>query len=117
VDPQALTTIAPDALMGARLRIAPATQTVVSDYPIHAIYRANTVADAPKPVMQAEAVLITRADFDPEIHAINAASATCIAALGKGQSLGQAMATADDTLDLGATLGLLLAQGAVTEIY
>ena len=117
VDAQALSAIAPDALMSAKLRIAPSTQTVISDYPIHAIYRANTHAGAPKPMMQAEAVLITRAGFDPEIHAINAAAATCVTALQKGQSLGQAMATADDTLDLGAILGLLLAQGAVTEIY
>ncbi len=116
-DAQAFGTLAPDALMGTKLRLAPATQTVTSDYPIHAIYRANTQTDAPKPVMQAEAVLITRAGFDPEIHHINAAAATCIEALMKGQSLGQAMAIADDTLDLGAVLGLLLAQGAVTEIY
>jgi hypothetical protein len=75
------------------------------------------VSLAPKPVMQAEAVLITRARFDPEIHAINTAAAACVSALQKGQSLGQAMATADNTLDLGAILGLLLAQGAVTEIY
>ncbi|MEJ8559857.1 DNA-binding domain-containing protein [Yoonia sp. GPGPB17] len=117
VDVQALGALAPDALMGAKLRIAPATQTVVSDFPVHAIYLANTRADAPKPVMQPEAALITRAGFDPQIHLINAAAATCIEALKKGQSLGQAMATADDTLDLGAVLGLLLAQGAVTEIY
>ena len=114
---QALGEIAPDALMGAKLRIAPATQTVTSDYPIHAIYRANTIANAPKPVMQAEAVLITRAGFDPELNPINAAAATCIDALKAGQSLGQAMATADDSLDLGAVLGLLLSQSAVTEIY
>jgi len=31
--------------------------------------------------------------------------------------LGQAMATADDSLDLGAVLGLLLSQSAVTEIH
>ena len=117
IDAHALSTRAPDALMSAKLRIAPATQTVSSDYPIHAIYRANTQTDAPKPVMQAESVLITRAAFDPEIHPINAAAATCVAALQKGQSLGQAMATADKTLDLGAILGLLLVQGAVTEIY
>lgn len=117
IDAQTLSTLAPDALMGAKLRIAPATQTVISDYPIHAIYCANTQTDAQKPVMRAESVLITRAAFDPEIHVINAAAATCVAALQKGQSLGQAMASADKTLDLGAILGLLLAQGAVTEIY
>jgi hypothetical protein len=117
VDAHALTALTPEALMGARLRIAPATLTLTSDYPVHAIYRANTQTDAPKPVMRAEAVLITRQAFDPELHPINAAAAGCVSALQKGQSLGQAMAVADNTLDLGAILGLLLAQGAVTEIY
>lgn len=116
VDAQALATLAPDALMQARLQIAPAVQTVVSQYPIHAIYLANTQANAPKPVMQAESIVITRAGFDPQIHPINAAGAGCIAALQNGEPLGQAMAAADETLDLGAVLGLLLAQGAVTEI-
>ena len=103
--------------MDTKLQLAPAVRTITSDYPIHAIYRANTQADAPKPVMQAEAVLITRAGFDPQIHLINAAGAACIEALRKGRSLGHALASGDDTLDLGAVLGLLLAQGAVTEIH
>ena len=105
VDVHALSTRAPDALMSAKLRIAPATQTVSSDYPLHAIYRANTQTDAPKPVMQAESVLITRAAFDPEIHPINAAAATCVAALQKGQSLGQAMATAGPWCYFGTAFG------------
>ena len=117
VDAQALGALAPDALMGVKLRMAPATQTVTSAYPVHAIYLANTQTDAPKPVMQPEAILITRPGFDPQVHLINAAAATCIEALKKGQSLGQAMATADDALDLGAVLGLLLAQSAIVEIY
>ncbi|WP_341365484.1 DNA-binding domain-containing protein [Yoonia sp. BS5-3] len=117
IEGQALSALAPDDLMSARLRLAPAIRTVVSDYPIHAIYAANTQADAPKPVMQPESLLITRPGFDPQIHLINAAGAGCIAALQDGQPLGHAMATADETLDLGAILGLLLAQGAVSEIY
>ncbi|MGJ8622605.1 MAG: HvfC/BufC family peptide modification chaperone [Yoonia sp.] len=117
VAPDALASIAPDALMGIRLRIAPAVQVIVSDFPIAAIYRANTQDGAPKPVMQPEAVVTTRAGFDPQLHATNAAGAACVTALQKGQTLGQAMATADDSLDLGAVLGLLLAQNAITEIY
>jgi hypothetical protein len=114
---EALTDFAPDALMGVRLRIAPATRTVTSHYPIHAIYRANTEPNAPKPMMQSEAVLIARAGFDPTLHLTNAAAAACIDGLKAGQTLGQTIAVADHTLDLGAVLGLLLAQGAVTEIY
>ncbi|MEL6840886.1 MAG: DNA-binding domain-containing protein [Pseudomonadota bacterium] len=117
VDGQVLAALDAEKLMSTKLRIAPAVQTVASKYPIHAIYRANTQADAPKPVMQAEAVLITRPGFDPQIHPINAAAADCIAALQSGQPLGQAMALTEDSLDLGAVLGLLLGQGAVTDIY
>ncbi len=117
VPPEALGEIDADALMSVKLTIAPAVQTVTSDFPIHAIYRANIDADAPKPVMQPEAVVITRAGFDPQFHLINAAGAACIEALKKGQSLGQALASGDATLDLGAVLGLLLAQGAITEIH
>ncbi|SFS15064.1 Putative DNA-binding domain-containing protein [Yoonia litorea] len=117
VAPEALGAIAADALMSVRLGIAPAVQTVMSDFPIHAIYRANVEADAPKPVMQPQSVVITRAGFDPQYHLINAAGAACVETLKKGQSLGQALAAGDDTLDLGAVLGLLLAQGAVTAIY
>jgi hypothetical protein len=113
----ALAALAPDALMGTRLRIAPATQTITSDQPIYGIYRAMTQDDAPKPVMEPQAVLVTRAGFDPEIHGVNAAAARCVEALVAGKTLGEAIATSDDTLDLGATLGLLLAQGAVTEIH
>lgn len=117
VSGDALAAIAPDALMGTRLELAPAVRIVTSDYPIHAIYRVNTQSNAPKPVMQAEAVLITRAGFDPEIHSINAAAAKAIGQLQNGQTLGEAIATADDTLDLGAVLGLLLGQGAIAKIY
>lgn len=116
IDAAALAALDPDRLMGTRLMLAPATQVVSSDYPVHAIYRANTVADAPKPVMRAESVLITRPGFDPALHPINAAAAACITALSQGQPLGQAMTQAGDDLDLGAVLGVLLAQGAITEI-
>ena len=117
VDPQALGAIDPEKLMEIRLRIAPAVRTITSDFPIHAVYRANTSSNAPKPVMQAESILITRAGYDPQIHLLNAAGAACVEALRTGQTLGHALASSDETLDLGAVLGLLLAQGAVTEIY
>lgn len=113
----ALSAIEPAALMGVRLKIAPATQTVISSDPIHGIYRANTDVDASPPVMRPEAVLITRAGFDPTLHLIDATAAASIDALKAGHSLGQTIAMAGDTLDLGGVLGLLLAQGAVTEIY
>jgi len=117
VPAEALGALAPDALMGTRLQIAPATQAITSDFPILSIYRRSTQSNAPEPIMQAEGVLITRPEFDPQLHAINAAGTHAIIALKAGKTLGEAMALADDTLDLAAVLGLLLAQGAVTEIY
>lgn len=118
IDGQALAAIAPDDLMALRMTIAPAVQVIQSkDYPIHAIYMANTRSDAPKPEPGAESVLITRPQFDPMLHKISNADATCINALMKGESLGMALAQAGDSLDLGATLGLLLSQRAITELH
>ncbi len=117
IDGQALAAIAPDDLMALRLSIAPAVQIVSSeDYPIHAIYMANTRDDAPKPQPGAESVLITRPGFDPMIHKINTKDAACIKALQDGKSLGMALAETGEGLDLGAVLGLLLSQGAITDL-
>ncbi len=113
IDAQILGQMPPDALSMARLRIAPAVHLIRSTYPIYAIYRANTVTDAPKPQMQAETVLITRATFDPDMHLLDHAAADCVAALMNGVALGEAA----EGCDIGALLGLLLAEGAVTEIY
>ena len=112
-----LTMLSPVALMAAHLRFAPAVRLVRSPYPIHAIYRANTVEGAPPPVMQAESVLITRREFDPEIHLLPAGSGALVLALLDGQTLGDAMQHAAGGGDLAALLQLLLAQGAITDIY
>jgi len=111
-----LAALAPEDLMGVRFSFAPATRIVASDYAIHSIYRANTQADAPKVVMQPETVLVTRPGFDPEQHVITPSAAKCIAALMDNHPLGVAMSQAGDDLDLGAVLGLLLAQGAITDL-
>ncbi|KJZ20582.1 HvfC/BufC N-terminal domain-containing protein [Loktanella sp. S4079] len=115
IDPQRLSEIAPNQLLSSRVRLAPALAIIRSDYPIHAIYLANTTADAPAPIMRPETVLVTRPNLDPEIHLISQASASCIATLMQGSPLGETLT--DETLDLGATLSLLLGQSAVTEIY
>jgi hypothetical protein len=115
VDPQALGALAPDALLASRLRIAPAVQVLTSDFPIHAIYLANTTTNAPKPVMTPQSLVITRATFDPQVHLIDRAAATCISALIAGSPLGETLT--DEALDLGATLALILGQSAVIDIY
>lgn len=117
IDAQALATLAPEKLMGTKFTIAPATHVLASDFPTFSIYRANTVADAPKAAMRPEAILITRPQFDPKQTLISAASASCIASLMAGNALGVAMTAAGDDLDLGATLGLLLGQHCITALY
>lgn len=116
IDAAALGAVPPDDLMTTRLRLAPATQVITSAYPIEAIYRFNTQENAPKPAMRAEAVLITRAAFDPEIHLISDAAAQSITELLAGQTLGDVINTADETLNIGDVLGLLLGQNAITEL-
>jgi hypothetical protein len=91
-------------------------RVVESGYPIHAIYRANTTDDAPEIKMQAETVLCTLPGFDPQMHVITPAAAACIASLQKNHPLGVAISQAGDDLDLGEILGLLLAQGAITDL-
>lgn len=112
----ALGRIAPDALMSAKLSIAPAVRIVSSSHPIHGLWQANMRADAAKPVKRAETVLITRPRFDPAQHLITETDAAFLRALQDGHALGVAMSKAGPDLDLGATLGLLLRQGALTEI-
>lgn len=116
IDGAKLASLAPEDLMGVRFAFAPATQVVSSDYAIHAIYLKNTVQDAPDIVMQPETVLITRPQFDPQMHVISPSGADCIAALMKNQPLGVALSQAGDDLDLGEILGVLLAQGAITDL-
>lgn len=117
IDGGALAAIAPDALMATTFDFAPSLQLVQSDFPIHAIYLANTRADAPKPVMQGECALITRPEFDPHMHVISTADGKCLAALMNGQPLGVAMTDAGDALDLGALLGLLLREQAIIALH
>lgn len=111
-----LAAIPADDLMATRFTLAPAVQILRSNHPVHGIYRVNTTPDAPRPVQGAECVLITRPAYDPVPHLITAQTADFLEALGKGQPLGVAMSLAGTGLDLGAILGLLLSQNAITEL-
>ena len=116
IDGQSLAALSPDRLMATKFKFAPSTQVISADFPIFGIYLANTAAQAPRPEMRAEALLITRPSFDPQQHLLTEAAAACISALMDGNSLGVAMSSAGNDLDLGATLGLLLGQGAITTL-
>jgi len=112
--PDTLAAIPPEALAETRLALAPATQVLISDWPLHGLYRFNTEEGLPRPPMAPECALITRPDLDPMIDPIPAPAARLTAALLRGETLGQAAEAAGDGLDLGAILGLLLSRNALT---
>ncbi|AHD00409.1 DNA-binding domain-containing protein [Leisingera methylohalidivorans] len=117
IPPEALGALPPDALMNARLQLAPAVQVLRSPWPVHGLWRYNTEDGAPKPQAEAQDVLITRPEYDPIPQVPPPAGATWIRALMTGASIGQALdqaAAEDQTFDLGATLALLLQGGAIT---
>lgn len=107
-----------EALAEARLGLAPAVQIVSSRWPIHEIWAFN-MADGPKPTGAAQAVLVTRPEFDPQFTTLAPSAAACIAALMAGETLGAAHDAGlarDDDFDLGGVLAVLLGQNAITEI-
>jgi hypothetical protein len=108
-----------DVLMASTLQLSPALRLVRSAWPIHAIWHLSEDPQAPKPVMRAEDILVTRAAFDPQLHLLAPGAAAFIGALMKGVSFAGAIDEASKTnseFDLTNTLGVLLANGAVTAI-
>jgi len=119
IDPATLGALPPDALMAARVRIAPAVQVVPSPWPIHAIWRFNTQDGAPKPTAQAEDVVILRPAFDPMPHVLPAGGAAFLEALMADDPLGLAHDAATQTapdFDLGPLLALLIQGGALMSL-
>ncbi len=118
IDPDALA-LSPEDLMQARLTLAPATQILRSDWPVHAIWLFNSQENAPKPEAGAQDILITRPEYDPAPHLLPTGGAAWIARIQAGQTIGEAFeATAAETpdFDLGTTLALLLQGGAITSV-
>lgn len=119
IDPQALQSIAPDALLAAHLQLAPSVQLIRSNWPAASLYHANSSPDAPAPAMQAEDVLITRPEFDPKVTALPAGGGTLIEAILNEAHLDDALKAASASsgaFDFTTVLGLLLADGAIIEI-
>jgi hypothetical protein len=110
---EALAALPPERLLAARLRLHPAVRVVVSDWPIHGIWRRNSVPDAPKPEVRPETVLVTRPDLDPEQTLLPEGAAAFLAALGGDATLGAAIEAAGETFDVTRTLPLLIAAGAL----
>lgn len=119
-DPARLQALAPDALIRARLTLAPSLRLIRSPWPIHGIWRFNTEAGAPQPPGEAQDVLITRTDYDPRPHLLPPGGADFVEALQSGDSFGAALGKARTVardFDLTATLGLLIGGEAITDIH
>lgn len=108
----ALQGLSTEAFLSARLRLAPSLRLLRSTWPVLTIWRANTAGTAPPLHRVAEDVLILRPGFDPEPQLLPPGGASFVAALLQGEPVTAALDAAPD-LDLAATLGLLLAGGAI----
>ncbi len=119
IDPQTLQAIAPDDLLAARLQLAPSVHLIRSNWPAASLFHANSTPNAPAPVMQAEDVLITRPEFDPQVIALPAGGGAFVKALMIGTPLGEALkiaTTSSEDFDFTTVLSLLLTGGAITQV-
>jgi hypothetical protein len=110
--PARLDGVDPARLLAMRLRLAPSLRLVRSGWPVVQI-RAAALGQGPKPVMGAEAGLVLRPGFDPEVRRLTPKAGDFVAALMAGARLEAAMDAAGPDVDAGAVLGQLLAAGAV----
>lgn len=109
----------PEALTAARIELAPPVRLVRSAWPIHAIWRFNMEGGAPKPVMQAEDVLVVRPAFDPAPVLLGPGGAVFIEAMQAGETIGTAFERATEAapdFDFAHLLGQLLAGQAITRL-
>jgi hypothetical protein len=109
----------PARLLAARLTLAPAVRLIRSRWPVGSIWQAATDPGAPRPGSGGENVLVTRPAFDPVTTVLAPGGGTFVAALTRGDTLGQAVAAAEAALpgfEPTATLGVLAAGGAITAI-
>lgn len=113
VDPDIYARLGADALPTLCLPIAPATRLLSSPWPVLSIHRFALDPTAPKPVAQAQDVMIARPDLDPIPHLLPTGAAPLLRALTEGLPLAEALDHAPETLDLPATLSLLLRSGAL----
>ncbi|MEO1678110.1 MAG: DNA-binding domain-containing protein [Pseudomonadota bacterium] len=114
IDPQTLAAVPLDELDALRFRLAPSVCLVASPWPIVSIWRYNMEGGA-KPEAQAEAALVTRPGFDPQITALSPEAYAFLAALAAGETLGTAAARAPN-LDPSGPLSALLEGRAITAL-
>lgn len=111
IAPEALQTLTPEALLSARFSFAPAVQLLRFDHPATQI-RDYALGHGTQPTGGAEAVLITRPEYDPVAAPVPTPQAALLTALMDGLPLAQALDSAPNA-DLSALLPLLLGQNAL----
>jgi hypothetical protein len=99
-------------MAGLRLRLAPSLRLVRSRWPVQSIWAA-TVEAGPPPQPGAEAALVLRPHYDPRPHRLSDADGAFVAALLRGQTLGESLDLAGPTVDLPAVLSLLVSGQAI----
>lgn len=115
IDPVNLNALDQATLMDSRLILAPAVETLTSDYPVLSIWEFN-MHGGPKPQMQAEEILISRRGYDPVLQRLPVGGAIFVNALRKGHSFGTALGLATSEVmdfDLTATLSALISGHAI----
>ena len=115
VDATALQALDEETLLRTRFEFAPSMRLLRSQWPIGAIWQ-YTMRGGEKPTGTAQDVLILRAEFDPEPHVLGAGAADVLSALQNGTPFGEAVESAAEGFDLGALLGLLLTQNAISAL-
>ncbi len=111
--------LSPEALMGARVSVAPAVSVLRSDWPVLDIWRFASQSGEPTPREHAQNVLITRPEFDPIAQSLPPGGALWIEAVLSGATIGDAYDTVLDRVadfDLSPTLSLLLNGGAIVAL-
>jgi len=114
ITPDALAALAPDTLPLVTFGFAPSVFVIPSRYPIHSIWWANTHGG--NIAKTAQAVLITRPEFDPAVDALTPAQATVTQSLMSGTQLGEALKHGGAGFDLGPLLDLLLSRNALISL-
>ncbi|MEM9437199.1 MAG: DNA-binding domain-containing protein [Pseudomonadota bacterium] len=108
--------IPPEALMDARLGLAPATQIIRSPYPLYDIWQLQR--GGPKPGKGAQDVLVSRPAYDPVVDALPPGAPGLLEALQKGQTVEAAVDASgiDPETALAPTISLALQRGLFTTL-
>lgn len=114
LDPARLQAVDPELLGEVRFQFAPATRLIPSRWPLHDIWQANNGGGAIGD--EAQYVLVTRPEFDPQLTSLDAATGTFTYALMQGAALGEALDQAAGEVDLATALGAFFATSALHDI-